>query len=97
MCIIASYRNYLAGGMSDLIYFCYLTRLFGCLVYIVSSEIQVDYLKILPNIHLNKQKRIMKNVIHDDCNPVDVEPVSLAVYSIALAPTCSVLTESAVR
>jgi hypothetical protein len=71
MCIIT-----FAGGRFDLIYFCYLTRLFGYLVYIVSSGIQVDYLKVLPNFHLNKYRRTTKNVTHDDRNPADVEPVS---------------------
>jgi hypothetical protein len=91
MYVIASYSSAFAGGMFDLIYFCYLTGLFACLVYIVSSELEVDYLKVLPNIHLNKQRRNTKNVTHDVCNPADVEPVSPAVNSITPAPACSVL------
>jgi hypothetical protein len=50
--------------------------LFGCLVYIVSSEIQVDCLKVLPNFHRNKE-RSTKNVAHDERSPADVKPVSV--------------------
>jgi polyferredoxin len=76
--LVAMWIIAFGGGMLDLIYFCYLTRLFCCLVYIrvVLSEIQVDYLKVLLNIHLNKQKRTTKNIIRDDRKPADVEPVS---------------------